>query len=67
MASKVDYLKEQVNFLQFHLEDFLGKRIQVIIYYRNSSEGHCLFAIDNHFLQVQYEDYIYLIWKVKLI
>ena len=60
-------LEGQAQFLHFHLESYLGKRIQILIYGRQNNEGHCLWATSHRYIQVQHEDYIYAIWQVKLI
>jgi hypothetical protein len=41
--------------------------MQVFIYERNAIEGHALFAISSKYLEVQHEELMYVIWKVKLI
>jgi hypothetical protein len=31
------------------------------------TEGHSLYAFSSKFIEIQHEEYVYLIWKVKLI
>lgn len=44
-----------------------GKRIQVFIFEKASVEGHALFAYNGKYIEVQHEEFMYVIWKVKLI
>lgn len=41
--------------------------MQIFIYEKIAFEGHSLHSVDFKFIQVQYEHYVYLIWKVNLI
>lgn len=45
----------------------MGKRIQIFIYDKKGTEGHTLYSYNSKHIEVQVEEYTYVIWKVKLI
>jgi len=53
--------------MHFHLQEYLGKRVQVLIYEKGIVEGHCFYAVDSKYLEYYNDGLIYVIWKVKLI
>lgn len=60
-------LEGQLQFLHFHIEDYLGKRTQILIYQKPAMEGHALYTNTNSFIEIQYGSYIYIIWQVSLL
>jgi hypothetical protein len=60
-------LEQQIAFLHSNLEVSLGRRVQVFIFEKVGTEGHSLFASNGKYMEVQHEEFMYVIWKVKLI
>ena len=60
-------LDKMVNYMHFNLEMAFGKRIQIIIFEKKSTEGHCLHAIDGKYIEIEYNGLVFVVWKVKLI
>jgi hypothetical protein len=60
-------LDNQLHFLHFHLQDYLGKRTQVLIYMKPAIEGHALYTNTDVHIELQYGSIIYIIWQVNLL
>lgn len=60
-------MEQQINFLHSNLEGLLGKRVQIFIHEKMGAEGHALFAYNGKYMEVQHEEFMYIVWKVKLI
>lgn len=60
-------LDSQLRFIHFHLEDHFGKRLQILIHEKAGVEGHALYASNGEFMEVLHEEYVYVVWRVRLI
>lgn len=46
-------LEKQLQYIHFHLEEQLGKRIQIFGFDKTAIEGHCLFAVNGLYMEIQ--------------
>lgn len=59
-------VEKQLQLLHFHIEDYIGKRTQIFIYQRPALEGHCLYTNSNVFIELEYGNFMYVIWQSNL-